>query len=507
MAVTGRFVALLAVAIVPTVLLGSGWGGLAWIGLVVLAAAVDLVLAADLRLVRVERRMPRLARRDTTAEGTLVLANDGRRVLRAVVRDMWEPSAGHGPRRIPMTVPGGERRTARMRFAPFRRGRRTTAGIALRAAGPLGLAARQRVVAAPDALVVTPPFRSRRHLPSRLARLRELDGETTLQLRGHGTEFDSLRDYVRGDDVRSIDWRATARRQDLVVRTWRPERDRRVVVVVDAGRAGAGRVDDEPRLDTAIETALLVGALAAAAGDRVDLVVLDDTVRGRVHGATRADVVQRFGETLATAEPGLRATDWAAVPAIVDAVTTQRALVVLATSLDSVGASGDLLAVLPVLGRRHAVVVTSVEDPAVVRMAATGGTTDGGGADAAGRRAGRDRTGRDGTGRAARDRAGDGAPTGRRTGSSHRLGSSRLDGWSVRDGWSVLDGRSVRDGWSRKDAEQVYRRAAAERTLRDADGVADVARRAGAEVVRGLPEDVPPRTADAYIRAKASGRL
>ncbi len=443
MAISGRFVALLAVAIVPTVLLGSGWGGLAWVLVIVLAAALDLLLAADLRSVHVDRRMPRLARRDTTADGTLVLANDGTRTLRALVRDMWEPSAGQAPRRITMTVPGGERRTARMRFTPFRRGRRRTSGVAVRAFGPLGLAARQRVIAAPAELVVTPPFRSRRHLPSRLARLRELDGETTLQLRGHGTEFDSLRDYVRGDDVRSIDWRATARRQDLVVRTWRPERDRRVIVVVDAGRAGAGRVGDEPRLDTFIEAALLVGALAAAAGDRVDLAVVDDGVRGRVHGATRADVVQRFGETLALAEPGLAATDWAAVPALVDSVTTQRSLVVLATSLDSVGASGDLLTVLPALARRHAVVVTAVDDPAVALMA-------------------------------------------------------RGPGGDERDGRAPGLLSAGRD---------VYRRAAAERSLLDAEGVADVARRAGVEVVRGTPEQVPPLVADAYLRAKAAGRL
>jgi uncharacterized protein (DUF58 family) len=449
-AVSGRFVALLAVAIVPTVLLGTGWAGAAWAGVVVLAALLDVLLAADLTAVRVERRMPRLARRDTTADGTLVLANDGRRTLRGMVRDMWEPSAGHAPRRIPVHVPAGERRTARQRFAPFRRGRRSSAGVAVRAFGPLGLAARQRVVAAPAELVVTPPFRSRRHLPSRLARLRELDGETTLQLRGHGTEFDSLRDYVRGDDVRSIDWRATARRQDLVVRTWRPERDRRVIVVVDAGRAGAGRVDDEPRLDTFIESALLLGALAAAAGDRVDLAVLDDAVRGRVHGATRSDVVQRFGETLALAEPGIAATDWSAVPGLVDSITTSRALVVLASSLDSVGASGDLLAVLPRLTRRHAVVVTSVTDPTVERMAsgAVEPTAPG------------------------RERRGGRVPS--------------------------LPSRDDRD---------VYRRAAAERTLLDADGVADVARRAGAEVVRAAPEQVPPLVADAYIRAKASGRL
>ncbi|MBF4608633.1 DUF58 domain-containing protein [Curtobacterium sp. VKM Ac-1393] len=449
MAISGRFVALLAVAIVPTVLLASGWAGLAWVVVVVLAAALDVLLAADLTRVRIERRMPRLARRDTAADGTLVLANDGRRTLRGVVRDMWEPSAGHRPRRIRMTVPAGERRTARMRFTPFRRGRRRTDGVAVRAFGPLGLAARQRVVAAPGELVVTPPFRSRRHLPSRLARLRELDGETTLQLRGHGTEFDSLRDYVRGDDVRSIDWRATARRQDLVVRTWRPERDRRVVVIVDAGRAGAGRVGDEPRLDTFIESALLLGALAAAAGDRVDLAVLDDTVHDRVHGATRTDVVQRFGEALAMAEPGLAATDWSAVPALVDSITTSRALVVLASSLDSVGASGDLLAVLPRLTRRHAVVVTSIEDPAVHRTARGG----------------------------------------------------------VDPATTIRTPRGGRVPGLPSAERDVYRRAAAERTLLDADGAADVARRAGAEVVRGAPEDVPPLVADAYLRAKAAGRL
>ncbi len=456
MAVSGRFVALLAVGVVLVVLLGTGWAGLAWVGVVVVAAALDVLLAADLGRVRVDRRMPRLARRDTVADGTLVLANDGPRPLRALVRDMWEPSTGFGPDRVRLTVPSGERRTARVRFAPFRRGRRRTAGVAVRAFGPLGLAARQRVLPAPAELVVTPPFRSRRHLPSRLARLRELDGETTLQLRGHGTEFDSLRDYVRGDDVRSIDWRATARRQDLVVRTWRPERDRRVVVVVDAGRAGAGRIEDEPRLDTFIESALLLGALAAAAGDRVDLVVLDDHVRERVVGATRTDVVQRFGEALAQAEPGLAATDWAAVPAVVDAVTTSRALVVLLSGLDSVGASGDLLAVLPRLTARHAVVVTSVTDPAVAAAALPALEP------ATGRR---------------------GPAVGRGAG---------------------LPAGAARAGAAERD---VHRRAAAERTLLDADGVADAARRAGAEVVRGVPTAVPPLVADAYIRAKAAGRL
>ena len=140
-----------------------------------------------------------------------------------------------------------------------------------------------------------PEFASRRHLPSRLARLRELDGRASVQVRGPGTEFDSLREYVIGDDVRAIDWRATARRSDVVVRTWRPERDRRVLIVLDTGRTSAVRVLDAPRIDASIEAALLLAALATKAGDRVELLVFDRRVRGRVASAIgrRGDGVVR----------------------------------------------------------------------------------------------------------------------------------------------------------------------------------------------------------------------
>src|SRR5207302_6985653 len=129
------------------------------------------------------------------------------------------------------------------------------------------LAARQRRHRVPWVVRVLPPFASRRFLPEKLARLRELDGAVTLNRRGQGTEFDSLREYVIGDDVRSIDWRATARGGDVVVRTWRPERDRRVVIVLDTGRTAAGRVGVDPtagdpggwpRLDWSMDAALLL---------------------------------------------------------------------------------------------------------------------------------------------------------------------------------------------------------------------------------------------------------
>ena len=141
---------------------------------------------------------------------------------------------------------------------------------------------------------ILPPFLSRKHLPSRLAKLRELDGVIPVLIRGQGTEFDSLREYVVGDDVRSIDWRATARRADVVVRTWRPERDRRVVIVLDTGRTSAGRVGVDPtagdpsgwpRLDWSMDAALLLAALASRAGDHVDFLAHDRVPRAGVFNA------------------------------------------------------------------------------------------------------------------------------------------------------------------------------------------------------------------------------
>jgi uncharacterized protein (DUF58 family) len=268
-------------------------------------------------------------------------------------------------------------------LTPVRRGERRAAHVTVRSFGPLRLAARQVSIRVPGAIRVLPPFDSRKYLPSRLARLRELDGQTSVQVRGPGTEFDSLREYVRGDDVRSIDWRATARRRDpatggatLVVRTWRPERDRRVVIIVDSGRTSAARVSDEPRIDTAFEASLLLAALASRAGDHVDMIVYDRVVRGRVQGAMGAQLLGRMVDAMAPIEPQLIETDWDAVPGLVRQVTTHRALVVLLTSIDAPGASRGLLSMLPQLTRHHTVVVASVSDPDVLAAGRERGDTE-----------------------------------------------------------------------------------------------------------------------------------
>ncbi|MCI4659921.1 DUF58 domain-containing protein [Cryobacterium zhongshanensis] len=372
MTVSGRFTLLVALGVVPVVLLGSSpavAGGILalWLLLSVGLGVLDLALAGSPRAVRLERSLPTRVRLGETLTSLLYITNSGPRRLRALVRDAWQPSAGAGNNRTSLTVPAGERRLVSLPLTPFRRGERRVDRVTIRSYGPLGLWARQATLEAPGRIRVLPPFNARKHLPSRITRLKELDGRTSLLVRGQGTEFDSLREYVRGDDVRSIDWRATARHHDVVVRTWRPERDRRVVIVIDTGRTSAARIDNETRLDTAFEAALLLAALASKAGDRVDMIAFDRRVRGRVQGAQGAELLSRMVDTLAVIDPELLEMDWAGVPAQVRAITSQRALVVLLTSIDAAGASTALLAVLPQLTRRHTVVVASVTDPTTLQ--------------------------------------------------------------------------------------------------------------------------------------------
>ncbi|WP_349899447.1 DUF58 domain-containing protein [Parafrigoribacterium soli] len=366
MAVSGWFVLLVALGVVPIVVLGDPAVLGLWLALALLLGILDAVLAGSPRGVRLSRELPDRVRLGEMVPATLFLVNTGRRRVAGTVRDGWQPSAGAAPTRARIVLPAGERRAVRISLTPFRRGERRAASVTIRSFGPLGLAARQATIQAPGAIRVLPPFNSRKHLPSRLARLRELDGRTSVQIRGQGTEFDSLREYVRGDDVRSIDWRATARRQDLVVRTWRPERDRRVVIVIDSGRTSAARIDNEPRLDTAFEASLLLAALASRAGDRVDLVIYDRRTRGRVQGASGPELLSRMVNTMAPIDAELLEMDWTVVPELVRSVTSQRALVVLMTSIDAAGASRELLSVLPQLTKRHTVVVSSVTDPTVL---------------------------------------------------------------------------------------------------------------------------------------------
>ncbi|MFF4100248.1 DUF58 domain-containing protein [Streptomyces sp. NPDC001903] len=382
MALTGRAALLAALGSIPVGILEPGWTGmLAVNGTLALACAVDYALAAPVRGLTLTRSGDTSVRLGEPAEVHLTVTNPGTRPLRARIRDAWPPSSWlpgteTDASRHTLAIPAGERRRITTRLLPTRRGDRQADRVTIRSYGPLGLLARQGTHTVPWTVRVLPPFTSRKHLPSRLARLRELDGRTSVLTRGEGTEFDSLRDYVPGDDTRSIDWRATARQDKVAVRTWRPERDRHILICLDTGRTSAGRVGDAPRLDSAMDAALLLAALASRAGDRVDLLAHDRRTRAQVQGRAAGDVLPAFVNAMATLEPELVETDARTLVSTVLRSAPRRSLVVLLTSLDAAPIEEGLLPLLPRLTQRHTVLLASVADPRVEEMTRSRGTLD-----------------------------------------------------------------------------------------------------------------------------------
>jgi uncharacterized protein (DUF58 family) len=345
---------------------------LLWTLAVALAVAVDLSLAPSPRGLLLERSGASVVRLGESVTTDLVVTNPGRRAVRGLVRDAWQPSAGAEHERHDLRLGSGERTRLSTRLRPTRRGDRHADLVTVRLNGPLGLAARQRSFSVPGTVRVLHPFHSRRHLPSKLSRLRQIDGRSAVRRRGQGTEFDSLRDYVEGDDVRSIDWRATARRGSVVVRTWQPEQHRRIVIVIDTSRTSAGRVGDVPRLDAAMDATLLLTALAGHAHDRVDVIAGDQRVRARVVGSSdRTNPLAEVVSALAPIDPAIVEADWSALAAAVVSRHHQRSLVVLLTPLEPAAIEEGLLPVIPTLVARHRVVLASVADPAVGAMLAT----------------------------------------------------------------------------------------------------------------------------------------
>jgi uncharacterized protein (DUF58 family) len=407
------------------------------------AIAVDIALAASTRRLRYIRSPDSSARLGQPVDVNVEIHNDGPRRFRGQIRDAWPPSARAEPRIHALKIPAGQLQHVQTHLRPVRRGDQRAAVVTARSIGPLGLAGRQGSQPAPGQVRVLPPFLSRKHLPSRLARLREIDGLLPTLIRGQGTEFDSLREYVVGDDVRSIDWRATARRADVMVRTWRPERDRRVVIVLDTGRMAAGRVGVDPtssgpgadpagwpRLDWSMDAALLLAALASRAGDHVDFLAHDRVSRAAVFGASRTELLAQLVDAMAPLQPTLVESDWRAMVAAIARRTRRRSLVVLLTDLNATALDEGLLPVLPRLSSKHHLMVAAVSDPRVDQMA-TG----------------------------------------------------------------------------RSDAAAVYDAAAAERSRNDRRAIATRLRQGGVDVVDAPPTELAPALADRYLAMKATGRL
>ena len=393
---------------------------------------VDWLLAPNPSRFEVARELPGAVRLGATARCTWRVSSSVGRAVAVELADELAPSLRAERRRASLRVPARGRASAGVDLRPARRGRFEPHELVLRVAGPLGLAGKQRARPLPGVLRVHPPFPSRDEAELRVDRGRILEvGLRSAKGRGGGTEFDQLREGTPDDDSRRLDGAATARTGHPIVRTYRAERNQTVLLLLDAGRVQAGQVGGVARVEHAMDAVQLVTYLATRLGDRVGLVAYDDAVRAVVPPGQRASQLGRVTEALFDLEPALVESDHRR--AFTEALTRfrRRAMLVVLTELDEEAVAATLLPALPLLLRRHLVVLASVRDPELERWAAS----------------------------------------------------------------------------SPDEAELAYRKAAAGAALRQRDRLASRLRGLGVVVVDEVPRRLAPALGDAYLEAKAAGRL
>lgn len=241
-----------------------------------------------------------------------------------------------------------------------RRGRHTLPRPAARRTGPLGLGRRDFRLLEDEDLLVYPDLPSARRLATsvRRGRFREEGRRTRGQL-GLGTEFESIREYQPDDDIRRVNWAATERLGRPMTNQYRIEQDRDVVCVVDTGRLMGAPLRGATRLDVALDAVAAVAAVADELGDRAGLVAFDREVRRQLRPRRRGarDVVQASFDL----EPSSAQSDYALAFHRIGG--TKRAFVLVLTDLLEEAAAGPLVDAMPILARRHHVVVATATDP------------------------------------------------------------------------------------------------------------------------------------------------
>lgn len=365
---SGRWIALLAAA-APLFFLS-----------VPVALGVDLVLLALLaldawsvpgadRLPAVRRTPPRISL-GAQAEVEIRLDNRTPRRVRVRVTDDLPPLLERqGADVLDAWIPAGREERLGYAVKALRRGDGVFGDVHLRVAGPLGLAWMQRRVPRADAVRVIPGVLEvkRYRLLGMRNRLREA-GFRSVRQRGEGGAFESLREYARGDDPRTVDWKASARRGGLIVRQFEMERRQNVIIAIDAGRLMTQKVGERERLDYALTAALLLADVAGVHDDAVGLLVFSDGVEAFLPPARKS--LSRLAEALGQVHAKLVEPNYPAAFTYLGQQVRRRSLLVVFTDIIDPLASAAIVSQLSRAADRHLPLVVAIRNPDLEAAAA-----------------------------------------------------------------------------------------------------------------------------------------
>jgi len=338
-------------------------------GTLTLGVVVDVLFSLR-RCVEVDREVAAIFSVGRPNVVTLHLRNRGARPLRGIVADDPLESCAARGNPGPFDLPGHASATVRYEVVPSRRGSRQLGAVTVRAAGPLGLVARQDCKALPATVDVYPDVHAARALELLRRQGRQDARLGSLRVRGGDTEFERLRPHQRGDEIRHIDWRASARRDDLTVRQFQAESDQNVVFAIDVGRGMRGETGGLTAIDHALNAALLTADVALRGGDKAGLMVFDEIPRRFVAPTAGRAGGHKLTRAVYALEAGLAATDYRSAMTFLRKQVRARSLFILFTNLLDPRSAVELASSVKGLLPRHLPLCVLMRDTDVEALAA-----------------------------------------------------------------------------------------------------------------------------------------
>jgi uncharacterized protein (DUF58 family) len=340
----------------------------AYLGVMALALGVDALWVPRRREFAATVEMPGTLYIGEEEEAVLtVTVPSARRLPLAVVLDLSERLVPQPPWRGRTAAGSAE---ARFRLVPTRRGRIVVERAWVRSAGPLGLIATVARLDLKRQAPVVPNIRPVKAVALRFLSDREFrSGLKIERYQGDGTELDSLREYAAGDDRRTVDWKATARHRKLVTRQNRAERNHQVVIAIDTGRLMCEPLAGIPKVDHAVNAALILAYVSLRSGDRVGLATFDARPglyvepRGGIRGF---NVLSQLGGQVDYSE---RETNFTLGLTAIGQRLSRRSLIVVLTDFVDTVAAELMMENLDRLSRRHVVIFVALQDPALAATA------------------------------------------------------------------------------------------------------------------------------------------
>ena len=329
----------------------------AWLALDVLLVVLG---AADVAL----GRAPRLAAERSVADifsvgrpnpVTLLITNRSDRPVRGVVFDDPLDEATVTGLPAVLDLPAYAAAQLKYEITPARRGGRSFGAVTVRYALPLGLFERQERFSLPREVAVYPDVHAARALEMLRRQGREDRGVGSLRARSPrgDTEFERLRPWQRGDEIRHLDWRASARRGELVARQYQAESNQNVVFALDVGRGMRGESGGLTSIDHALAAALLTADVALRGGDKAGLLTFDDRPRSFLRPAAGLRSGRKLIRAVHAIDAGLAATDYRSAMVFLKTQVKARSLFVLFTNVLDPRSAKDLTNAVRSLLPRH----------------------------------------------------------------------------------------------------------------------------------------------------------